>query len=397
MIQSSRKNTLTARDERLIVPQGAFDLARYPTRANESLRAWDAADEFLLRDLAARGSGATEVAGEILIVNDNWGALSSALTNHHPSMLSDSYLAHVATHKNLERNAIDVSAVRLLASFDPLPASVDVVVMKIPKSLALLEDQLHRIVPHIHERTTFIGGAMATHIHRSTLELFANIVGPTRSSLAEKKARLIFSEPDPDLERPRNPWPKTYTAGNNVVMSHAGVFSASRLDDGASFLLSHLRQPAGPLRVVDLGCGNGILGVRTAFSNPEAEVTFIDESYRAVASAEATFRANLGPARRARFLVGNGLFDEANDDPLSKGSIDQVLNNPPFHENYAMGDATAWQMFTESHEVLRPGGELWVVGNRHLTYHAKLKRLFGTCDVIASDDRFVVLRATRRA
>src|SRR5437773_11783776 len=160
MTRSSRKNALTARDERLRVPQGEFDLARYPTRANESLRAWDAADEFLLRYLAVRGSEAADVAGEILIVNDNWGALSTALANHHPWMLSDSYLAHIATHKNLERNAVRVSAVRLLASFDPLPASIDVVVMKIPKSLALLEDQLHRIVPHIHERTVFIAGAI---------------------------------------------------------------------------------------------------------------------------------------------------------------------------------------------------------------------------------------------
>jgi 23S rRNA (guanine1835-N2)-methyltransferase len=57
-----------------------------------------------------------------------------------------------------------------------------------------------------------------------------------------------------------------------------------------------------------------------------------------------------------------------------------VLNNPPFHENHAIGDATAWQMFTESRDWLQPGGELWVVGNRHLAYHAKLKRRFGKCD-----------------
>jgi len=377
------------------VPQGEFQLVRYPTRADETLRAWDAADEFLLRHVPAGRSEGTEVMGEILIVNDNAGTLSTALADHHPWMLSDSYLAHVATRKNLARNARDVSAVHLLASFDPPPASIDVVMMKTPKSLALLEDQLHRIAPHIHEKTVFIAAAMAKHIHTSTLKLFANIVGPTRSSLAERKARLIFCEPDRALERPPNPWPKTYTVGNNVVTSHAGVFSASRLDSGASFLLDHLTQPAGPLQVLDLGCGNGVLGMRTAFSNPEAEVTFIDESYRAVASAEATFRANLGPERTARFLVGNGVFEVANGAPPSKGSIDRVLNNPPFHENHAIGDATAWQMFTESRDVLRPGGELWVVGNRHLAYQAKLKRLFGNCDLVASNARFVVLRASR--
>ena len=239
-------------NERLRVPQGEFELARFPTRAHETLRAWDAADEFLLRHLADT-SQVPDIKGAILIVNDNAGALSTALARHRPKMLSDSYLAQVATRNNLARNGVDASAVQQLASFDPLPSSIDVVVMKIPKSLALLEDQLHRIATHIHEKTLFFAGAMAKHIHTSTLKLFTNIVGPTRSSLAVRKARLIFCNPDPAMKRPHNPWPETFTAGNNVITSHAGVFCASRLDEGTEFLLDNLTQPAEPLRVVDLG------------------------------------------------------------------------------------------------------------------------------------------------
>ncbi|MBW8806802.1 MAG: methyltransferase, partial [Catenulisporales bacterium] len=78
------------------------------------------------------------------------------------------------------------------------------------------------------------------------------------------------------------------------------------------------------------------------------------------------------------------------------GSVDVVLNNPPFHSHQATTDAVAWRMFTGSRTALRRGGELWVVGNRHLGYHAKLKRLFGNCDVVAGNPKFVVLRAVRR-
>ena len=298
--------------------------------------------------------------------------------------------------RTFRRNHIDLAAVRLLTSFDPLPARIDIVVMKVPKSLALLEDQLHRIAPHLHDKTTVLAAAMTKHIHMSTLDLFAKIVGPTRTSLAEKKARLIFCEPDPNLQRPPNPWPKTYTVipGHEVVTNHAGVFAAERLDGGTRLLLEHLPRRDGPQRIVDLGCGNGILGVRAAIGSPKAEITFVDESYRAVASAEATFRANLGPERMAHFVVGNGLFDLANGAPATVG-FDLVLNNPPFHENHAISDATAWQMFVESRDALRPGGELWVVGNRHLDYPAKLKRLFRNCDIVASNKKFVVLRATK--
>ena len=145
------------------VPQGEFELARYPARADETLRAWDAADEFLLRHLTSGSGESANARTEVLVVNDHWGALATALAACHPKpkMLSDSYLAHAATRHNLARNAIDVSAVQLLASFDPMPASIDVVVLRIPKSLALLEDQLHRIAPHLHAKTVFIAGAMA--------------------------------------------------------------------------------------------------------------------------------------------------------------------------------------------------------------------------------------------
>ena len=75
MTRSGRRSALTAWNEGLRVPQGEFELARYPTRANETLRAWDAADEFLLRHLAAGRSEAADVMSEILIINDNSGAL----------------------------------------------------------------------------------------------------------------------------------------------------------------------------------------------------------------------------------------------------------------------------------------------------------------------------------
>jgi 23S rRNA (guanine1835-N2)-methyltransferase len=368
-----------------------LDLQRYPKRPKETLQAWDSADILILKQLAGRDAP----PGTVLVVNDAWGALATALAHLRPLTLSDSYLAHAATRENLRRNHADLSTVKFLTSFDPLPDRVDIVLIKVPKSLALLEDQLHRIAPHLHDKTTILGAAMTKHIHLSTLSLFEKIVGPTRTSLAEKKARLIFCEPDLNLQRPANPWPKTYTIPNHeVVISHAGVFGGERLDVGTGLLLEHLPCRSGRVRIVDLGCGNGILGVRAAIENPRAEITFLDESYRAMASAEATFRANLDPERPAQFLVGNGLFDLANGVPPTVG-YDLVLNNPPFHENHAISDATAWQMFVESRDGLRSGGELWVVGNRHLDYPAKLKRLFGNCDIVGGNSKMVVLRATK--
>ena len=52
-------------------------------------------------------------------------------------------------------------------------------------------------------------------------------------------------------------------------------------------------------------------------------------------------------------------------------------------------------MFVDAHKVLRPGGHLVVVGNRHLAHHAKLKKIFGGVNNLGSNAKFVVLDGVR--
>ncbi|MGV9561405.1 methyltransferase [Streptomyces sp. NPDC003480] len=373
-------------------PWGAYTLTRFPEDPRDRLRAWDASDAYLLRHLAA---SETPLDGTVVVVGDRWGALTTALAAHRPTQIGDSFLAREATGANLARNGVDPDTVRLLTTQDAPPPRIDVLLVRVPKSLALLEDQLHRLAPAVHEGTVVVGTGMVKEIHTSTLKLFERILGPTRTSLAEQKARLIFCTPDPALDRGANPWPYRYRLPDGIgplsgrtVTNHAGVFCADRLDIGTRFFLGHLPRGRGAEHIVDLGCGNGVVGLAAALDAPGAEVLFVDESYQAVASAEATYRDNT--EGKAEFRVGDGLSG------VPAGSVDLVLNNPPFHSHQATTDATAWRMFTGARRALRPGGELWVIGNRHLGYHVKLRRLFGNSEVVANDAKFVVLRAVKK-
>ncbi|RLU81617.1 50S rRNA methyltransferase [Streptomyces griseocarneus] len=382
---------------RLMTPSGEYELARFPEDPRDRLRAWDSADEYLLDHLAGGDGGPTDLSGSVVIVGDRWGTLAVALAGHRPVQITDSFLTQEATRANLARNGLAPDAVRLCSTQDAPPERIDVLLIRVPKSLALLEDQLHRLAPRVHEGTVVVGTGRVTEIHTSTLTLFERILGPTRTSLAVKKSRLIFCSPDPGLERGANPWPHSYALPEDVgvvsgrtVVNHAGVFCAERLDIGTRFFLGHLPELKGAGHVVDLGCGNGVVGTAVALADPAAELTFVDESFQAVASAEDTFRANLGPEATARFRVGDGMSE------VPAGSVDLVLNNPPFHSHQATTDVTARRMFAGARDALRPGGELWVVGNRHLGYHVRLRRLFGNCEIVASDPKFVVLRAVKR-
>jgi 16S rRNA (guanine1207-N2)-methyltransferase len=127
-----------------------------------------------------------------------------------------------------------------------------------------------------------------------------------------------------------------------------------------------------------------------AIKNPSANIIFTDESYMAVESAISNFVNVFGETREAEFLQTDCLHGVAED------SVSLVLCNPPFHQDVAINDDVAWQMFTESKAVLEPNGELWVIGNRHLAYHAKLKHLFGACEVVASNKKFTLLKAVNK-
>ncbi|MBE9568113.1 MAG: methyltransferase, partial [Proteobacteria bacterium] len=231
----------------------------------------------------------------------------------------------------------------------------------------------------------------------STLDLFKRIIGPTTTSIARKKSRLIFAEFDVDLDVTKNPHPGKYLPGYRLddveleIINHAAVFSREKLDIGTRLFIENLPVDERYETIVDLGCGNGILGLMAAIKNPSAKMIFCDESYMAVESSIDNFSAVFGETREAEFLQTDCLFG------VEDGSVSLVLCNPPFHQNNAINDDVAWQMFTESKAALQDKGELWVIGNRHLGYHAKLKHLFGSCDVIASNKKFTLLRAIKNA
>ena len=374
----------------MTVPQGEFRLERNPK--NKLLRAWDAADEYLLHQVDELNELSRQ--SSVLIVNDSFGALCIALADYQPVMMSDSYLAWQGMIENLRNNGFKQERVGFDNGLQEKTQGFDLVLIKIPKSLAMLEHQLYSIRKLLLPETRIIAAGMTRSIHKSTLHLFEKILGSTTTSRAKKKSRLILVTRDELINEGQSPYPDQFIVEADreyIVASHANVFSRDRLDNGSRLLIENIPESDAYRQIVDLGCGNGLLGLIAASLNESATVLFTDESYMAVASAKHNFVAAFGDHRHAEFEVTNCLQGVADE------SKDLVLNNPPFHQNNATGDAIAWQMFIDSRRVLKPQGELRVVGNRHLGYHSKLKNLFGNCELVASNRKFVVLKAIKRS
>ncbi len=377
----------TMTDTDMQVAQGAFNLLRFPIEQDEQLRAWDAADEYLLNDLAAKFSVIKDP--RVLIINDSFGALAIALHVIKPSVVSDSYISQLATLENLALNQIEPEDITLFNSLELPPGQFDFILMKAPKTLAFLEDILLRLQVTFKSDTQVIIAGMVKNMPPSTWQTLERLVGKTTPSRAVKKARLIYASPDMQREIPVNPYPSCYQLENTDyrVCNHANVFSHQRLDIGTRFFLQNLPQNDKYQQVVDLGCGNGVVGLMFAAKNPQAQLHFIDESFMAVASARLNFSQAFAD-RNAHYRVADALSGFEPD------TVDLVLCNPPFHQQNTLGNHIAMRMFKQAGNVLRAGGELWVIGNRHLAYPLSLKKYFSTVDILESNAKFNIVKAS---
>jgi 16S rRNA (guanine1207-N2)-methyltransferase len=373
-------------------PFAQLDLLRQPEQQDEPLQAFDAADEYLLNhlhELALHEQG-LHAGNRVLLLNDSFGALAASLAPHCVvTSCGDSHLGFLALQKNLARNQLPATAVTFVPASQVPEGPFDWVLIRVPKTLALLEEQLIRLHGQLAPGARVIAGAMLKHLPRAAGDLLERYIGPVQASLAVKKARLLSATP---TAKPAvvSPYPSRYTLEQPPLqlLNHANLFCREGLDIGTRAFLPHLPNSLAARRVADLGCGNGVLGIAHALANPQDELTLVDESYMAVQSAAENWRAALGE-RPVTIRAGDGLAEQAPE------SLDLVLCNPPFHQQQVVGDFLAWRMFTQARAALVTGGELWIVGNRHLGYHGKLKRLFRGVEQVAATPKFVVLRAIR--
>lgn len=383
-------------------------LSRFPvSQVNRSLQAWDSADEYLLNYVNKQGLINTKT--KIAIFNDAFGALVSNfcyLASEKPDVITinDSYVSQQGALYNIKQNNLDDKNITPLNSLDTLPNNIDIILYKIPKSKSLLIEQLIQIKKSVNEHCIFIASDRAKEIHSATLKVFEKYLGVTKTSLAVKKARLVFCQLDSlpiskTVHQSPFPtkWPLAHQSSKDrpscefTISNHANVYSREKLDIGARYFIENLPKVATNAKVVDLGCGNGVIGLTVLANQPEAQVQFVDESVMAIASAQQNVQNNLPELiNQCQFTLNDSLTNIASD------SVDLILCNPPFHQNTATTDHIAWQMFKDSHRVLKKGGELRIIGNQKLAYHIKLKRLFGNETLIASNNKFVTQSAIKR-
>jgi 16S rRNA (guanine1207-N2)-methyltransferase len=230
------------------------------------------------------------------------------------------------------------------------------------------------------------GGKSAANPARA---LFRQVdkIDSARHCTLYKAALPLRDEPfDPTRFERRWSLPATSSLPALEVCSWPGVFAHGHLDAGTQLLLEHLPAPAAGSRVLDFGCGAGILGARLAQAQPKLDLLMADSNALALRSARATLSAN---ELAGEVLASDG-FSEL------EGRFDLVISNPPFHLGHLNVTDLSMTLLAPVRRYLQPGGELLLVANRHLPYQRWLDDTFGGHEVRAIHDGFHILACRNR-
>lgn len=352
------------------------------------LRAWDAADELLLDEAVKR----LDPENRVLVIDDAFGALTLGLADCFPVSVVDSATLNHSLKVNARLNSVLPTPSEPSSWLNPPAGPFDLIVMRIPRQAEYLAWLLRWVNGQLAENGCLLAGGMIKHLPERSVDVFSAAVSTEAVLPARKKARVVVCRRGSEtLEN----WPSTWKGYEQEglparVEAMPAVFSRDRLDIGTRELLPLVRPAVRALepdaRVLDLACGNGVLGLTALAGRADIAVEFSDVSSQAIASVRHNLKRS-GYLERAHLHHSDGL-------PSDCGEYQLILLNPPFHEGGVVGDHIALRLFKDAAEHLAEGGRVLMVGNRHLGYHRTLKRYFRTVEQRAASPRFVVFEAS---
>lgn len=155
-----------------------------------------------------------------------------------------------------------------------------------------------------------------------------------------------------------------------------GLFSPEHVDRGTLAMLSVAQFEKG-MRILDLGCGCGVVGILAAKICGEENVIMCDIDPMAVETAKANAERN-GVAG-VEIVVSDGLLQ------VDAAGFDMILSNPPYQTDFSVAKSFIEKGFNR----LKVGGTLLMVTKRREWYRNKIANIFGGVRIHEIDGYFV--------
>ncbi len=347
-------------------------IKRYDLSDDKSLKAFSAADELILERFSEMNSKDKPLA----IYNDRFGYLTCHLADLATSTVYTNKSQLNAITSNCKANGLNFE--NYFNPLSPLQKKVDLVLLKVPKSLALFELHLQHISENSTKKVQVVIGFMTRYFSPKMIEIAEKYFEIVKQSRAIKKARTATLTGKKKIKKAS--LIDSLEFNNDTYQQYWGVFSAKRIDYATQYFLKHLKVDSKNQTILDLASGNGVIAKEISKKLPQSTFHLVDDSYLAVESAKLNVRGE-----NVHHYFGNNLSN------FEEHCFDLIVSNPPFHFEHEINIQIPIQLFKECFRCLKHGGTLQIVANNHLNYTNHLKTIFPRVETVAQNENFVVI------
>lgn len=158
--------------------------------------------------------------------------------------------------------------------------------------------------------------------------------------------------------------------------THPKLFSPGKPDPGTMAMLSFIEFRDND-RILDLGCGYGIVGLYAAKVTTGSNVVLSDKNSLAIEYARRN--AKINDIEGVTFCLSHA-FEEIDDTQFTT-----IVCNPDYHSDFSLPK----QFIHKGFNRLIVGGTMWFVTKREKWYRNKLRAIFGNVDVAKKDGYYI--------
>lgn len=163
-----------------------------------------------------------------------------------------------------------------------------------------------------------------------------------------------------------------------------GLFSPGHPDIGTMAMLAETEFTPG-MRVLDLGCGWGLVGITAANICGAENIWMCDIDPNAVSISRKN--ADRNGAEKAHIVVSDGLAG------VDEAGFDLILSNPPYQTDFSVAKSFIEKGFNR----LKIGSTMTLVVKREKWYLNKMKSVFGGARSISRDGYYIISAQRRRS